>query len=97
MVDFNSQTPRQLVNANSYASEQQVLDYLLGVANLDQDARDRITKRAVQLVKQIRALDRPGLMEVFLAEYGLSNQEGVALMCLAELCFAFLMPQLLTL
>jgi len=84
MIDFSSQTPRQLVNANSYASEQQVLDYLLGVANLDEDARDRITKRAIQLVKQIRALDRPGLMEVFLAEYGLSTQEGVALMCLAE-------------
>jgi RHH-type proline utilization regulon transcriptional repressor/proline dehydrogenase/delta 1-pyrroline-5-carboxylate dehydrogenase len=26
----------------------------------------------------------PGLMEAFLAEYGLSTDEGVALMCLAE-------------
>jgi RHH-type proline utilization regulon transcriptional repressor/proline dehydrogenase/delta 1-pyrroline-5-carboxylate dehydrogenase len=31
-----------------------------------------------------RADTRPGLMEVFLAEYGLSTEEGVALMCLAE-------------
>ena len=84
MIDFNSQTPRQLVNANSYAPEQPVLDYLVGLANLDLNARDRITGQAIQLVKQIRALDRPGLMEVFLAEYGLSTQEGVALMCLAE-------------
>ena len=27
---------------------------------------------------------KPGLMEVFLAEYGLSTDEGIALMCLAE-------------
>jgi RHH-type proline utilization regulon transcriptional repressor/proline dehydrogenase/delta 1-pyrroline-5-carboxylate dehydrogenase len=32
----------------------------------------------------MRADTRPGLMEVFLAEYGLSTEEGVALMCLAE-------------
>ncbi len=32
----------------------------------------------------IRASGTPGLMEVFLAEYGLSTDEGVALMCLAE-------------
>ena len=30
------------------------------------------------------AISAPGLMEVFLAEYGLSTDEGVALMCLAE-------------
>ena len=62
MIDFNSQTPGQLVNANSYAPEQPVLDYLVGLANLDLNTRDRITDQAIQLVKQIRALDRPGLM-----------------------------------
>jgi RHH-type proline utilization regulon transcriptional repressor/proline dehydrogenase/delta 1-pyrroline-5-carboxylate dehydrogenase len=35
-------------------------------------------------VERMRADTRPGLMEVFLAEYGLSTEEGVALMCLAE-------------
>ena len=30
----------------------------------------------------------PGLMEVFLAEYGLSTEEGIALMCLAEALLA---------
>ncbi|HAG26821.1 MAG TPA: bifunctional proline dehydrogenase/L-glutamate gamma-semialdehyde dehydrogenase, partial [Rhodobacter sp.] len=32
----------------------------------------------------IRTHKSPALMEVFLAEYGLSNPEGIALMCLAE-------------
>ena len=36
------------------------------------------------LVRRIRASAKPGLMEVFLAEYGLSTDEGIALMCLAE-------------
>ncbi|MEO1550049.1 MAG: bifunctional proline dehydrogenase/L-glutamate gamma-semialdehyde dehydrogenase PutA, partial [Pseudomonadota bacterium] len=40
--------------------------------------------RAKALVTHIRSRKTPGLMEVFLAEYGLSTEEGVALMCLAE-------------
>ncbi|WP_112322761.1 bifunctional proline dehydrogenase/L-glutamate gamma-semialdehyde dehydrogenase PutA [Oceanibium sediminis] len=44
----------------------------------------RATKRGAALVEAIRAEDNPGLMEVFLAEYGLSTDEGIALMCLAE-------------
>ena len=84
MINFNSQNPRQLVDAHSYTPEQAVLNHLIGVANLDTSIRDRISDLAIQLVKQIRAFDQPGLMEVFLAEYGLSTKEGVALMCLAE-------------
>lgn len=40
--------------------------------------------RATRMVTDIRAQDRGGLMEVFLAEYGLSTAEGLALMRLAE-------------
>jgi RHH-type proline utilization regulon transcriptional repressor/proline dehydrogenase/delta 1-pyrroline-5-carboxylate dehydrogenase len=50
----------------------------------DEATRKTATSRAVGLVNAIRADARPGLMEVFLAEYGLSTREGVALMCLAE-------------
>ncbi len=39
---------------------------------------------AATLVAHLRAQGKPGLMERFLAEYGLSTEEGVALMCLAE-------------
>ncbi|MCC7280824.1 MAG: bifunctional proline dehydrogenase/L-glutamate gamma-semialdehyde dehydrogenase PutA [Acetobacteraceae bacterium] len=39
---------------------------------------------AATLVAFLRSQGKPGLMERFLAEYGLSTEEGVALMCLAE-------------
>ena len=53
-------------------------------AALDAPARAAIVDRAADLVARIRAGGSPGLMEVFLAEYGLSTDEGIALMCLAE-------------
>ena len=40
--------------------------------------------RGAQLVREIREQGAHGLMEIFLAEYGLSTDEGIALMCLAE-------------
>ena len=46
--------------------------------------RQQASARAINLVEGIRAASSPGMMEVFLAEYGLSTDEGVALMCLAE-------------
>ncbi len=64
--------------------EAQVVAEATTTAALDADARGRITRRATQLVTDIRTSDSPGLMEVFLAEYGLSTDEGIALMCLAE-------------
>ena len=48
------------------------------------DLRARTERRARDLVRRLREEARPGLMETFLAEYGLSTDEGVALMCLAE-------------
>ena len=48
------------------------------------ETRQRISAHAAELVRKIRGHARPGLMEVFLAEYGLSTDEGIALMCLAE-------------
>ncbi|RDC74548.1 bifunctional proline dehydrogenase/L-glutamate gamma-semialdehyde dehydrogenase PutA [Rhodovulum sp. 12E13] len=40
--------------------------------------------RAEALVRAIREEGHPSIMEKFLGEYGLSSEEGVALMCLAE-------------
>ncbi|MGY6706332.1 bifunctional proline dehydrogenase/L-glutamate gamma-semialdehyde dehydrogenase PutA [Roseinatronobacter sp.] len=54
------------------------------MAALDADARAQIATYAAGLVHDIRTHATPGLMEVFLAEYGLSTDEGIALMCLAE-------------
>jgi RHH-type proline utilization regulon transcriptional repressor/proline dehydrogenase/delta 1-pyrroline-5-carboxylate dehydrogenase len=53
-------------------------------ARLDGAARERISGRGAALVREVRASSDPAVLESFLAEYGLSTKEGVALMCLAE-------------
>ncbi|MDX8347499.1 bifunctional proline dehydrogenase/L-glutamate gamma-semialdehyde dehydrogenase PutA [Cognatiyoonia sp. IB215446] len=75
---------RAQIDAATYADELAVVRDLVTAANLSQADRARIHARATDLVREIRASADPGLMEVFLAEYGLSTDEGIALMCLAE-------------
>ncbi|MEM9584989.1 MAG: L-glutamate gamma-semialdehyde dehydrogenase [Pseudomonadota bacterium] len=57
---------------------------LTQMAGLSAKERAQIVVEGAKLVSDIRSSARPGLMEVFLAEYGLNTEEGVALMCLAE-------------
>lgn len=83
MLDSPS-TPRQLIDTATYAPEAETLARLRAEAELSPMDRQAIAARAADLVRDIRASTKPGLMEVFLAEYGLSTDEGVALMCLAE-------------
>lgn len=64
--------------------EAELLTALTKRAAIDDTIHAAISKRAADLVMAIRADDDPGLMEVFLEEYGLSTNEGIALMCLAE-------------
>ncbi|GFE64209.1 bifunctional proline dehydrogenase/L-glutamate gamma-semialdehyde dehydrogenase PutA [Litoreibacter roseus] len=66
------------------ADEDHVLSMLERHAPYSPEERNAASKRAAELVTSIRADKNPGLMEVFLAEYGLSTDEGIALMCLAE-------------
>jgi len=73
-----------LIDRHALTDETALVADLLSGAALDADARSRITAAGADLVTRIRSSARPGLMEVFLAEYGLSTAEGVALMCLAE-------------
>ncbi len=75
---------RSTIDAALYADESETLKSLIQNAALTPEVRSKITSRATQLVRDIRASAKPGLMEVFLAEYGLSTDEGIALMCLAE-------------
>ncbi|MEO8243150.1 MAG: bifunctional proline dehydrogenase/L-glutamate gamma-semialdehyde dehydrogenase PutA [bacterium] len=72
------------IDRAALADEAELLRDLLAQANLDAEARARIVAAGADLVRRIRASAKPGLMEVFLAEYGLSTEEGIALMCLAE-------------
>ena len=75
---------RHAIRNTHLADEMAVLADFMSTAPVSTDLRQRARAQAVDLVNQIRADDNPGLMEVFLAEYGLSTDEGVALMCLAE-------------
>lgn len=68
-----------------HADEKVVLKRLVGETRLSHLDRDAIVERAVQLVSQARANKHErGTLDTFLQEFGLSNKEGVALMCLAE-------------
>jgi len=57
---------------------------LADAASLPPDAAARAAAEAAGLVQHLRGEARAGTLESFLAEYGLSTEEGVALMCLAE-------------
>ncbi|MDA3887659.1 MAG: proline dehydrogenase family protein, partial [Allgaiera sp.] len=78
------QDPRATIRASSLVPEGPLLGHLIEQAALDDATRARISARGADLVRGIRSGAKPGLMEVFLAEYGLSTDEGIALMCLAE-------------
>ena len=75
---------RRTIDLATYADEAETLTRLIAEADLSSEDRARISASGAQLVRDIRNQSSPGLMEVFLAEYGLSTDEGVALMCLAE-------------
>ena len=77
-------TLRPLIDETTYADEARVVAALRDAARLSASDRESITAAATRLVTAIREDSRPGLMEVFLSEYGLSTEEGIALMCLAE-------------
>ncbi|MHA6344609.1 bifunctional proline dehydrogenase/L-glutamate gamma-semialdehyde dehydrogenase PutA, partial [Roseivivax sp. CAU 1761] len=76
--------PRDTIDPLSYAAEAPIVARLREETRLDPAQRQTIAERAAALVRDIRGHARPGLMESFLAEYGLSTDEGIALMCLAE-------------
>ncbi len=79
-----TQTLPRSISHDILRDEAQLVADAVATAALDADARARISAQAAALVSDIRNSDTPGLMEVFLAEYGLSTDEGIALMCLAE-------------
>ncbi|MEO0866497.1 MAG: bifunctional proline dehydrogenase/L-glutamate gamma-semialdehyde dehydrogenase, partial [Pseudomonadota bacterium] len=73
-----------LLDEGKYADADAVLAELIVQARLTDEDRAAIHAHATRMVEALRTQSAPGLMEVFLAEYGLSTDEGVALMCLAE-------------
>ncbi|MEM9318482.1 MAG: bifunctional proline dehydrogenase/L-glutamate gamma-semialdehyde dehydrogenase PutA [Pseudomonadota bacterium] len=64
--------------------EDKALAALIARAAPDPALRRRAETHAADLIRALRSSSQAGLMEAFLAEYGLSSREGIALMCLAE-------------
>jgi RHH-type transcriptional regulator, proline utilization regulon repressor / proline dehydrogenase / delta 1-pyrroline-5-carboxylate dehydrogenase len=75
---------RDTVRAHHRADEGAVLDTLMAQYAPSPEMRARIRARAVRVVEDVRAASGPTLMESFLGQYGLSSDEGLALMTLAE-------------
>ena len=75
---------RQAVRNYYLADEYEVIRELIADAGLSPEERRAISDRAADLVRDVRSNARSTIMEKFLAEYGLTTKEGVALMCLAE-------------
>ncbi|SEB35168.1 L-proline dehydrogenase /delta-1-pyrroline-5-carboxylate dehydrogenase [Nitratireductor aquibiodomus] len=75
---------REDIRAHYLAVEAEALQRLIALADLSSEDRGRISANAADLVRAVRSSSDMHMMEAFLSEYGLSTQEGVALMCLAE-------------
>lgn len=75
---------RDTIRRHNLLADIDCLSRLMQAHPIADTTRAAARARAVGLVHAIRGDASPGLMEVFLAEYGLSTDEGVALMCLAE-------------
>ena len=75
---------RSRIRKSYLMNDREILNNLVLEAEITPDSRKRFARRATALVNAIRDDNQPGLMEVFLGEYGLSTNEGIALMCLAE-------------
>ena len=75
---------RATMRAAILADESRAVCACVDAAGLTRSDRASIAARAVDLVRTTRARAGASIMQGFLAEYGLSTREGVALMCLAE-------------
>ncbi len=81
----NLSSLREALRAATHRDEAEAVAGLLESISLTSGARHRIVRRARELVEAARGeRHRQGTLDAFLQEFGLSNREGVALMCLAE-------------
>jgi RHH-type proline utilization regulon transcriptional repressor/proline dehydrogenase/delta 1-pyrroline-5-carboxylate dehydrogenase len=76
--------PRGAIRALTYADEAALVAALAGRVGLDAARRGAVVADAAEIVASVRERSSPSMMEAFLAEYGLSTDEGIGLMCLAE-------------
>jgi RHH-type proline utilization regulon transcriptional repressor/proline dehydrogenase/delta 1-pyrroline-5-carboxylate dehydrogenase len=78
------ESSRQKVRDFHIADEAWVIEQLNPLSTFSLQQRQNISERSIELIDHIRHSGKPGMMDQFLSEYGLSTNEGIALMCLAE-------------
>ena len=82
---LNMATLRQKIQSATHADEHTTVTQILDGNPLSKRARDSILSTSQELVMNCRQNpDTGGTLDAFLLEFGLSNAEGVALMCMAE-------------
>ena len=64
--------------------EKSYIRYLTERTEISQDSKIRIYSLAKQIIEKVRAGKSSTIIDAFMQQYGLSTEEGVALMCLAE-------------
>lgn len=72
------------ISSYAFADEDAAVEYLLHICSHSEAYWPAIERRARELIIDLRKNGVGIGVEPFLQEYGLSTQEGVALMCLAE-------------
>ena len=83
--DTGDRLGRAGLSAALLADEDALVTALIGAARFDTEDRHRIARVATKLVEAAReGRHAQGGIDSFLAEYGLSSEEGVLLLCLAE-------------
>ena len=76
---------RTSIRRATCTDEKTVLATLMATSSLSAERRERLRGQAVDLVERCRRKShKAGTLDAFLQEFGLSNKEGIALMCLAE-------------
>jgi RHH-type transcriptional regulator, proline utilization regulon repressor / proline dehydrogenase / delta 1-pyrroline-5-carboxylate dehydrogenase len=75
------------ISDNYIVDEEEYLSELISLVPSSDEAIQRVTRRAHDLVSKVRQYEKKGLMvgiDAFLQQYSLETQEGIILMCLAE-------------
>jgi len=76
---------RLALRQSKHRDENEMAANMLADFPLSQTVRDEIVRTAHAIVTESREMSAErGTLDAFMQEFGLSNQEGVALMCLAE-------------
>lgn len=76
---------RAAVGQVTCIDEQAAMDALLAASRLGPEQLEGIRQQSIRLVQRCRQKShKAGTLDAFLQEFGLSNNEGIALMCLAE-------------